>query len=84
MKELKRKKVAKMQIAISYFKQLKEFCVLKNKIEVLKDQIKAYKGVFVDACANVKRLDEAMSKYLHETAQEVTVETCNLEKIKSN
>ena len=54
--------------------------MFKN-IEVLRDQIKAYKGVFVDACANVKRLDEAMSKYLHETAQEVCVETCNFKQL---
>lgn len=40
----------------------------KTKEDVLRTQIEAYKQVFVDATANVEKLDEAMGKFLGQQA----------------
>jgi len=41
----------------------------KTKEEVLRAQIDAYKRVFVDAVANVEKLDEAMGRFLGQRAE---------------
>ena len=35
-------------------------------VEVLREQVNAYRNVFIDATENVRKLDEALSKYYGE------------------
>ncbi|XP_013416438.1 DNA topoisomerase 3-alpha-like [Lingula anatina] len=52
---------------------LKRICEgKKDKDVVLREQIQKYKEVFIEACRQASKIDEALSHYLHEEAQPYT------------
>ena len=62
--------ISKPNLRAALEEDLKAVCDgRKNKDEVLRAQVLAYKNVFIDASRNVEKLDEAMSKYFGQPTQ---------------